>query len=145
MMYPGYCAKYGAGKMFSLGIVFGIAAGAGCEAIIHGAEYVWGGALLGYFGGTSGMIAGSAVHWVADDYCGKREMGLSKGGALTKKMQLAAYSTMLMGTIAAHQFDFFGPRHHMPQQPDQQTTIQDNRAPQALDDMLDTHGLRLAA
>ena len=53
MMYPGYCAKYGAGKMFSLGIVFGIAAGAGCEAIIHGAEYVWGGALFGYFGGIA--------------------------------------------------------------------------------------------
>ncbi len=145
MMYPGYCAKYGAGKMFSLGVVFGIAAGAGCEAIIHGAEYVWEGAFSGYFGGTGGMIAGSAMHRIADDYCGKREMGLSKGGALTKKMQLAAYSAMLTGAIAVHQFDVLGTHNHMPQQPDQQTTTQDNRAPQTFDDTLSVHGLRLAA
>lgn len=145
MLYPGYCAKYGSGTMFALGLAFGTAAGIGVEAALHGIEQAGHGGFSGYMGGALGMVAGAATHWFADDYCSKHKMGITKGGALTKKMQLAVYSAMLTGAIAFHQIDIFDKHKVDVPEADQQTTLQINHASKTLEATLVTHGLRLAA
>jgi hypothetical protein len=124
MDYPGYCAKYGARKMFGLGFIFGTAAGIGVECIMNGAQYAFECARSGYAGGALGMVGASLVHPFADAYCSKRKMGITKGGALTKKMQIAVYSTVLTGAITLHQLGIYDPHEVESVDENEKTSLQ---------------------
>lgn len=144
MRYPGFCAKYGQNKMVCLSYSFGAAASMGVDAALGGHYGLGLAAMMGIASGSMAVLTATVSHGFSNIYCSDKSYGISCGGDLVKKVQAASYAAMLAACIGTTQYladDILG------QEPDAEpkTTEQLGHKQPALEDLLHSHSLKLAA
>jgi|TARA_R110002126_G_scaffold3263_1_gene18514 hypothetical protein len=144
MKYPGFCAKYGAGKMFGLGFAFGPVAGLCVEAATEATTFVEA-ASAGLYGGYFGFSIAVIAHEALNLYCSDKGYGISRGGRLVKTTQAASYGLVLASIIAAQQTELIGVDEEAPTPEGAKTSLQMQQKTQSIQDTVRAHGLTLVA
>ena len=143
MDYPGFCAKYGAGKMMALGYAFGPVAGFCVETMTHTTSLMQS-AFMGYIGGVIGFGAAMAAHGAANEYCSEKKYGISRGGRIVKSAQAVSYGMILASALAVQQTGIMYDDAESAAPEDTKTSLQMRDKPQSIEERPAQSGLSLA-
>ena len=125
MSYQGFCGKYGMLKMVFTAYASPVLLNVGLKM----AEYlpdlsIKGAALMGLAAGASGFSAAAITHAVASSSFRKRNIGITRGSALSRRFQLAAYgATMATILTLGNAGVLFGTSKPKPQDTVQQAPV----------------------
>lgn len=102
--YHGLCGRYGAMRVERAAFTLPLALHMGFHFAVRPAETIVAtaatAAVYGLLTGFTGMLAGMGAHSLGNVYASRHGYGLSRGSALVRKFQAAAYAVPLAGGLA---------------------------------------------
>lgn len=101
MSYPGFCAKYGEPKMFLAALAAPPALNTAWQVAQSGSmEDIVLTNMLAFSAGMSGFFGAAAAHNVTDSVLRYKEVGLTRGANIVRKVQAATYAATVSCMLA---------------------------------------------